>query len=211
MMRKHIVGLRTLFSAAHLLGLTGGRGLSCVVGSAWLNSSRTPAIMKWQRFTILVVEDDPNDRFLLQRAIEVSGVSAEFRLLTCGEEAIAYLKGEGSFQDRAQYQYPSILITDLKMPRGDGFSILAFLKSTPQCPIILKVVLSASGDMDDVKQAYMMGATAFMIKPLHNDELARIIRILVDFLMLCEVPQVDETGKLLSTESAGKLGERFLQ
>ena len=167
--------------------------------------------MKRQRVTILVVEDDPNDRYLFQRAIEASGVSAEFRLVTCGEEAIAYLKGERPFEDRAQHPYPSILITDLKMPRGDGFSILDFLKSTPQSPIILKVVLSASGDVDDVKKAYIIGATAFFMKPLQYDELARIIRLLFDFWKLCEVPEVDDAGRLLSTESAGKLGERFAQ
>ena len=170
---------------------------------------RNSSIMKRQRYTILVVEDDPNDRILFQRAIEASGVSAEFRLLTCGEEAIAYLKGERPFEDRARHQYPSILISDLKMPRGDGFSILAFLKSTPQSPIILKVVLSGSGDSDDIKKAYIMGATAFFIKPLQYDALARILRLLVDFWLLCEAPQVDEAGRLLSTESAGKLGERF--
>ena len=170
-----------------------------------------PIIMKRPRLTILVVEDDPDDRFLIRRAIEANGVSAELRLVTCGEEAIAYLKGEKPFEDRTQYQYPSMLITDLKMPRGDGFSILAFLKSTPRSAIILTVVLSASGDLDDVKKAYIMGATAYVIKPLLYDELARIIRVLVDFWMLCEVPQVDEAGKRLSTDSAGKLGERFPQ
>jgi hypothetical protein len=79
--------------------------------------------MKRSRFTIRVVEDDPSDRFLIKRAIDANGVPAELRLVTCGEEAIAYLKGEGQFADREQYQYPSFLITDLKMPRGDGFSL----------------------------------------------------------------------------------------
>ena len=161
------------------------------------------------KFTILVAEDDPNDRFLVQRAIEANGVPAELRLVTCEEEAIAYLKGERPFADREQHQYPSILITDLKMPRGDGLSILAFLKSTPQSAIIHTVVLSASGDLDDIKKTYMMGATAFIIKPLKYDELERIIKCLVDFWMLCEVPQIDDAGKRLRTESEGKLGERF--
>jgi CheY-like chemotaxis protein len=167
--------------------------------------------MKRLRFTILVVEDDPNDRLFIQRAIEANGVPAELRLATCGEEAIAYLKGEGQFADRAEYQYPSILITDLKMPRGDGLSILAFLKSTPQSAIILTVVLSASGDVDDVKKAYMLGATAYITKPVQPEELSRIVKCLVDFWMLCEVPQVDDAGKRLRTESGGKLGERFSQ
>jgi CheY-like chemotaxis protein len=167
--------------------------------------------MKRPKFTILVVEDDPNDRLLIQRAIEAKGVPTELRLVTSGEEAIAYLKGERQFADRAQYQYPSFLITDLKMPHGDGFLLLAFLKSTPQSAIIPTVVLSASSDLDDIKKAYMMGASAYFIKPSRQDELERIIKCLVDFWMLCEVPQIDDSGKRLRTESGGKLGERFPQ
>jgi CheY-like chemotaxis protein len=165
--------------------------------------------MKRPNFTILVVEDDPNDRLFIQRAIEAMGVPTKLRVVTCGEEAIAYLKGEGQFADRAQYQYPSFLITDLKMPHGDGFSLLAFLKSTPQSAIVPTVVLSASGDLDDIKKAYMMGASAYFIKPSQHDELERIIKCLNDFWMLCEVPEVDDAGKRLRTESGGKLGERF--
>ena len=167
--------------------------------------------MKRPCFTILVVEDNPEDRLLIQRAIEGTGVPAEIRLVTSGEEAIAYLKGEGQFANRAQYQYPSFLITDLKMPRGDGFSLLAFLKSTPQSAIIPTVILSASGDLDDIKKAYIMGASAYFIKPMQHVELERIMKCLIDFWMLCEVPQVDDAGKRYSTESCGKLGERFPQ
>jgi CheY-like chemotaxis protein len=162
--------------------------------------------MKRPGFAILVVEDNPDDRFLIQRAIEANSVPAELRLVTCGEEAIAYLKGEGQFADREQYQYPSFLITDLKMPRGDGFSLLSFLKSTPESAIIPPVVLSSSGDLDDIKKAYIMGASAYFIKPLQNVELERIMKCLVDFWMLCEVPQVDDEGKRLSTE---RVEEKF--
>ena len=98
--------------------------------------------MKHERFTILVVEDDPNDGLLLRRAIDANDAPTDLRLVTCGEEAIAYLKGEREFANRREYPYPSFLITDLKMPRGDGFSLLAFLKSTPQSAIIPTVVLS---------------------------------------------------------------------
>jgi len=167
--------------------------------------------MNRARFTILVAEDDPNDRFLIHRAFQANAVPAELRLVTCGEEAIAYLKGEGPFANRAEHPYPSILITDLKMPRGDGLSILAFLKSTPQSAIILTVVLSASGDTDDVKKAYMLGATAYVTKPVQYGELERIIKCLVEFWMLWEVPHIDAAGERLQTESDGKLGERFPQ
>ena len=106
---------------------------------------------------------------------------------------------------------PSFLLTDLKMSRGDGFSLLAFLRSTPNSAIIPTVVFSASDDLDDIKEAYMLGSSAYFIKPHQHDELTRIVRVLVEFWMLCEVPEVDEAGTRRLTESAGKLGERFPQ
>src|SRR5436309_2958363 len=135
---------------------------------------RATSIMKRPNFTILVAEDDPDNRFFIERAIEANGVPAELRLVSCGDEAIAYLKGEGQFADRAQYQYPSFLLTDLKMSPGDGLSILAFLRSTPRSAIIPTIVLSASDDLDDIKKAYGLGASAYVIKPRQQDQLERL-------------------------------------
>ena len=87
------------------------------------------------------------------------------------------------------------------MSCGDGLSVLAFLKSTPNSAIVPTVVLSASGDLDDIKKAYMLGASAYFIKPHQNDALQRIIKVLVDFWMLCEVPEVDEAGTRRLTET----------
>ena len=57
----------------------------------------------------------------------------------------------------------------------------------------------------------MMGASAYFTKPSQQDELERMIKCLVDFWMLCEVPQVDHASKRLRTECGGKLGEKFPQ
>lgn len=165
--------------------------------------------MKRTEFTILVADDDPNDQFLIERAFNANGVKMQLRFVNSGEEAIAYLRGEGRFADRAQYQYPSFLLTDLKMPRGDGFSILKFLQTTPESAIVPTVVFSASGDTDDINTAYRLGASAYIEKPQTPDGLTRMIKVLVDFWMACEVPEVDSAGKRLSTQSEGKLGERF--
>lgn len=98
--------------------------------------------MKRPKYTILVAEDDPNDRMFMEVSFKASLVEAELRFVTCGEDAVAYLKGEGQFADRTQYQYPSFLLTDLHMVPGDGFSILTFLQSTPESAIIPTIVLS---------------------------------------------------------------------
>jgi two-component system response regulator len=150
--------------------------------------------MKRPKFTILVAAENANDQSFIRRAIEATNVHAQVRLVSCGEEAIAYLKGKKQFADRAEYQYPSFLLTDLKMSPGDGFSILNYLKSNPESAIIPTVVLSGSKEVNDIKQAYALGASAYLVKPAQPDEFARLVHLLVAFWMVCEVPQVDEAG-----------------
>ncbi|QXE92629.1 response regulator [Geomonas subterranea] len=165
--------------------------------------------MLHKKYTILVADDDPNDRMLMERAFKASLVQAELRLVTCGDEAIAYLKGEGVFADRSIYQYPSFLLTDLKMFPGDGFSILTFLQSTPDSAIIPTIVLSSSNDSDDIKRAYLLGASAYIVKPQDPSQLIELLKAIAAFWLICEVPEVDEVGRRVVTKSQGKLGDRF--
>lgn len=167
--------------------------------------------MKNLTFTILVVDDDENDRFLVQRSFEKISAVATVQVVRDGEEAIAYMMGEGRFADRETFRYPSFIMTDLKMPKADGFAVLEFLKSNPMWRIIPAVVLSSSSDLDDIKKAYMLGSSSYHVKPSQPDGLRHLIKLLYDYWMACEVPQVDSTGKQVATDSAGKLGERFVQ
>ena len=128
-----------------------------------------------------------------------------------GAEAIAYMMGEGKFSDREKYAYPTFIMTDLKMPNGDGFAVLEFLKGNPQWKVIPTIVLSGSADLDDIKKSYMLGASSYHVKPQSHEELRHQLKVVNDYWMTCQVPEVDSTGKQLPTDSAGKLGERFEQ
>jgi CheY-like chemotaxis protein len=161
--------------------------------------------------TILVVEDNPDDRLLIERGFRKIGVESPIHLVDGGDEAVAYMKGEGKYSDRAQFAYPSFIITDLKMPKGDGFAVLDFLKRNPAWAIIPTVVLSSSADPDDVKKAYSLGASSFHCKPASTEELRELLAVVHAYWMTCEVPEVDVTGKQLPTESQGKLGEKYPQ
>jgi len=167
--------------------------------------------MKKYHTTILVVEDDPNDQMLIESAFRVVGVTSPIQVLCDGAEAIAYMCGEGKYGDRTKFAYPSFVMTDLKMPRADGFAVLEFLKKNPEWKVIPAVVLSASHDLDDIKKAYMLGASSFHVKPQSMKELSHQLKILHDYWLTCEMPQVDASGKQLRTNSDGKLGERFSQ
>src|SRR5687767_9310996 len=93
------------------------------------------------KLAILVAEDDPNDVALLLRAFRKVGTTMPVHVCQDGSEAILYLKGEGQFGDRAKFPLPRILITDLKMPKCNGFELLQWLKDHPECCVIPSVVL----------------------------------------------------------------------
>ncbi|HEU6448483.1 MAG TPA: response regulator [Verrucomicrobiae bacterium] len=167
--------------------------------------------MKKYHATIMVIEDDPNDQHLIELAFRKIGVTDPIQIMSDGAEAIAYMKGEGKYADREKFVYPTFIMTDLKMPRADGFAVLEFLKSNPAWKVIPTIVLSASPDLDDIKKAYMLGASSYHIKPNGFDALQNQLETINAYWMTCQVPEVDISGKQLPTESEGKLGERFPQ
>ena len=97
------------------------------------------------------------------------------------------------------------------MPGTDGFAVLEHLKNNPEWAVIPTVVLSGSRDHDDIKRAYLLGASSYHVKPGSVEALRQQLKVLHDYWMTCEVPEVDSTGRQLPTESKGKLGERFAQ
>jgi CheY-like chemotaxis protein len=165
--------------------------------------------MKNNHVTILAVDDSLDDQELITRAFRQNGVTCPIHWASGGDEAIAYLRGEGKFSDRERYAYPSFLMTDLKMPRGDGFKVLQHLKSNPEWAIIPTVVFSASDDLDDINRSYTLGAGSYIIKPTNFAEMRECLRVFYDYWMWCETPTIDASGKRLPTYSRGKLGERF--
>lgn len=151
-----------------------------------------------------------DDQFLVTRAFKKIGVQTPIHVVNDGTEAIAYMMGTGKFADRSEFAYPTFIMTDLKMPNADGFEVLRFLKENPEWAVIPTIVFSSSADLDDIKKSYMLGASSYHRKP-SGEALVTQLKVLYDYWLTCEVPQVDSTGKQLHTDSTGKLGERFEQ
>jgi CheY-like chemotaxis protein len=167
--------------------------------------------MKQVRHTILLAEDDLNDQVLIKLAFRNNGFDYPIHVVNDGAQAVAYLKGEGRYADRATFEFPTFIITDLKMPVLDGFGVLQFLKSELEFAVIPTIVLSASSDDDDIKKAFLVGSHSYFTKPRDLTELEALIKRIIEYWRECEVPQVHTTGKMLMTESHGKLGERIPQ
>src|SRR6478736_539354 len=163
--------------------------------------------MRKYHSTILIVDDDPNDLIFIEKAFRAIGVKDPIHTINGAKEAIAYMMGDGKYADRTTYAYPTFITTGLKMPGTDGLAVLEHLKNNPEWAIIPTVVLTSSQDLDDIKKAYMLGASSYHVKPSSPAELRQLLRVLHDYWMTCEVPEVDRDGRQLRTDSEGKLGE----
>src|SRR3569832_87904 len=85
---------------------------------------------------ILIVEDLEEDILLLQMALKRSGVKGQINIVRNGQEAIDYLRGDPPYDDREKHPFPFMIYTDLKMPKVDGFGLLKWIKSHPDCSVI---------------------------------------------------------------------------
>lgn len=167
--------------------------------------------MKKYNATILLVDDDSDFLLFVDRAFRQNGVTSPIHHVHNGAEAIDYMMGVGKFSDRNTYEYPTFIMTDLKMPRADGFAVLQHLKGNPEWAIIPTVVFSSSADLDDIKKSYMLGASSYHVKPASMSKLREHLNILHKYWMTCETPEVDASGRQRKTDSGGKLGDRFEQ
>lgn len=116
----------------------------------------------------LLVEDDPNDAFLVEREFKSERRPISLHAVEDGQDAVHYLRGDGKFANRKIYPIPNVILLDLKMPRLSGFDFLRWLRndSPENVRYIPVVVLSSSYLQCDVQQAYALGANSYMVKPL---------------------------------------------
>jgi CheY-like chemotaxis protein len=148
------------------------------------------------RKTILVADDDPNDVFLMQRAVSKAGINANFRFVGDGEEAIRYLQSS----DQQRNPTPDLMLLDLKMPRIDGFSVMEWLRTQPGLRRLLVIVLTSSDSVLDINRAYDLGANSYLVKPFGNEHLVKLLEYLqtywlgINFAPECHGAQRSQVG-----------------
>ena|ERR1051325_4644238 len=126
--------------------------------------------------TLLLVEDDPGDLFLLQRALKKADIALPQRVATNGEEAISYLSGRGQFADREAFPTPQAMFLDLKMPFVSGFEVLEWLRSQPQLSGVQVFVLTGSSIERDRERALSLGAKEYLVKPPTAEMLIELLK-----------------------------------
>src|SRR5947209_16596546 len=101
---------------------------------------------------ILLVEDREDDITLVRRALRKGYIDNPLQVVRTGEEALAYLKGEGKYGNRFEHPLPDLILLDLKLPGLDGFDVLQWVRQHPTLYALRVVVLTSSEDMRDVNQ-----------------------------------------------------------
>jgi CheY-like chemotaxis protein len=145
------------------------------------------------RQTILLVDDSEDDLFFMRTAFKRAEFTNPLQEVHNGEEALAYLKGEGAYSDRNEFPTPAVMLLDLNMPQKNGFDVLEWVRTQPGFKRMLVIVLTASMRMEDVERAFDLGATSFLVKPNNLDALAAMIRCLRDWIKINHFPPLNET------------------
>ncbi len=110
-----------------------------------------------------------------------------------GEEAIAYLRGEGQYADRHKFPLPALMLVDLKMPRKNGFEVIAWIREQPHIKRLPVAVFTSSRESPDINRAYDAGANTYLVKPVNFEDLFETIRALKLFwLSLAKIPDLTD-------------------
>lgn len=126
---------------------------------------------------ILIVEDSPDDIFLIRRALARARVVNPIYFLKNGEEAISYLSGKGEFSDREKYPLPILILLDLRLPRVSGFELIKWIRSQKKpISLIPLVVFTISSQDHDINKAYELGANSYIVKPFYMRGLIEVVK-----------------------------------
>jgi two-component system response regulator len=119
---------------------------------------------------ILLVEDNPNDAELTQRALKKARVANDVHVVRDGAEALEFLFGEGAYAGRAGSALPRVVLLDLKLPKVDGLEVLRRVKADERTKLIPVVVLTSSREESDLVASYHLGANSYIVKPVDSDK-----------------------------------------
>ena len=137
---------------------------------------------------ILLVEDNPSDIGLTQRALAKSHVANELVVAEDGQEALDYLFATGKHTGRDVSQDPALVLLDLKLPGVDGLEVLRQIRADPRTSRLPVVILTCSREEQDVAQSYDLGANSYIRKPVDFTQFAQAVEHLELYWLVLNEP-----------------------
>lgn len=132
--------------------------------------------MQRKSLTILMADDDADDRLLAQEAMQEARLLNEFHFVEDGEELLDYLYRRGSYSHFIDRPLPGLILLDLNMPRKDGREALQEIKADPHLQHIPIVVLTTSKAEEDILRTYNLGVNSFIVKPVTFSSLVDLMK-----------------------------------
>lgn len=127
--------------------------------------------------TILIADDDPDDRMMAKDALEESHLANDLRFVEDGEELLDYLYQRGKY-NKTNAPRPGVILLDLNMPRMDGREALKVIKADSELRRIPVVVLTTSKAEEDIYRTYDLGVNSFVTKPVMFESLVDVMKTL---------------------------------
>ncbi len=137
---------------------------------------------------LLLVEDNPDDLELAQRAFTKANLDVRLHVARDGAEALDFVFGEGPHSGRKITDRLDLILLDLKLPKVDGLDVLRRLKSDPRTRAIPVVVLTSSQEESDVTESYGLGANSFIVKPVNFEQFTASVQELGLYWLLLNHP-----------------------
>ena len=143
-----------------------------------------------QPITILMADDDADDRLLARDALQESRLSNDLRFVSDGEELLDYLLQRGRYAPPVEAPTPGLVLLDLNMPRKDGREALGEIKSHPGLRRIPIVVFTTSKADDDISRSYDLGVNSYVTKPVSFEALVSLMQALEKYwIEIVELPR----------------------
>jgi CheY-like chemotaxis protein len=143
--------------------------------------------------TLLYVEDEENDVFFMRLAVRQAWADLVLRDVANGQEAIAYLSGQGAYADRTMHPLPGIVLLDLNLPVLSGFDVLEWIRRHPRFDRVPVVIFSSSGREEDQARARSLHADDYLIKPASGAEFGGIVGHLKELWLSSALPSPKST------------------
>lgn len=138
---------------------------------------------------VLLVEDNPQDAELTQRALQKHNLANKLYTVEDGQEAIEFIFGRGTYSDRSVNRPPKIILLDIKLPKVDGLEVLRAIKGDDRTKHIPVIVLTSSREEKDIIESYKLGVNSYICKPVEfNEFIDAVAQLGLYWLILNEIP-----------------------
>lgn len=138
---------------------------------------------------ILLVEDNPDDVALTERAFKKNNIRNRLVVASDGVEALDYVFGQGKYAGQATV-LPQVILLDLKLPKVGGLEVLKILRTDERTKLLPVVILTSSKEEQDLIDGYKLGANSYIRKPVDFSQFLEAVKQLgLYWLVLNETPK----------------------